>query len=208
MSHDEAQAILDYWLGPAPDDPDEMERMLDRWYGGGEVDREIEARFGSLVTSACEGALDGWMDTDVGSLALIVLLDQFTRNLYRGTPEAYRGDARAIEIAERLVDDDGFDRLSLPARFCALHPFHHSEEPKVQMKGVLRMKNMEATLPPRWLNWQKHFLKDFEHHRDVVLRFGRFPHRNKVLDRKNTLEEEAYLAENDDSFGQAIQDTK
>ena len=105
MSTETISKIVAFWLGPSLDGPQAAFARRDWWYdGGASVDEEIRSRFGALVPRACNGAMLDWQTTPNGALALILLLDQFTRNLYRNTPQAYAGDARAFEIVNRAIE--------------------------------------------------------------------------------------------------------
>ena len=129
------------------------------------------------------GRLDHWADTADGALALLILLDQMTRNIYRGTPEAFSADAKAVSIAEAALER-GFDRaFPKDVRVFFYLPFEHSEDMSHQERCVDLCRRLGNT--------------DFYHyaliHMDVIRRFGRFPHRNKILKRASTPEEIAYL---------------
>lgn len=146
-------------------------------------DAEIRERFEALHHAAARGELDGWAATADGALALVLLLDQFPRNLYRGSPHAFATDPLARRIARTAVDR-GFDAQVAPElrQFFYL-PFEHSEHPADQAHSVaLCAASGDAEL----LKWA-------EIHRDIITRFGRFPHRNASLGRATTEEEQAFL---------------
>jgi uncharacterized protein (DUF924 family) len=131
----------------------------------------------------------------------VILLDQFTRNLYRGTPEAYCGDPIALAVATRAL---ALDRaLSIPGRIFLYHPFHHSEVIAEQNRGVALLERLEQESPPEWRGYLRRSVLGFERHRDTVARFGRFPHRNRVLGRPCTPAEVAFLEADPNAFGQA-----
>ena len=176
---DQIGAILEFWFAPG------NER---NWFDTTpEFDRQIEQRFGRLVEPALAGALDGWPKSAKGALALILLLDQFTRNLFRGTSRAFDGDARARSVA-RLALDKGFDRRRpLRERVFFYLPFGHSENLADQEEAVRLAGQLE----------NETFLAHARHHRDVVARFGRFPHRNAALGRESTEEERRFLETED-----------
>jgi uncharacterized protein (DUF924 family) len=179
-------SVIGFWFGAA-------DALDDRWFGGGPAfDREIAARFGADVDAALDGRLDGWAATPEGALALIVLLDQFTRNVHRGTPRAFAGDARALALARRMVAA-GAD-LALPPlrRWFAYMPFEHAEDAAVQDEGVRLFERLAADA-----GVHREALADAlayaRRHRDVVARFGRFPHRNDILGRASTAAEVEFL---------------
>ncbi|WP_053014028.1 DUF924 family protein [Caldimonas brevitalea] len=183
----EAQEVLDFWF----DRPDGPEHGAPRslWFRkDAAVDAEIARRFGPRVEAALAGGLRDWEATPEGTLARLLLLDQFTRNIYRDTPRAFAGDAQALALARRLVRTG--DHLGLPPlqRWFAYMPFEHAEDLEAQDESVRLFSALAETagLPPDAL--------DYAHrHREVVLRFGRFPHRNEVLGRASSEAELAFL---------------
>ncbi|WP_439587911.1 DUF924 family protein [Hydrogenophaga sp.] len=197
-----AQDVLDFWLGDGlqlgwcSDNRDEL------WFGGGpELDASIRQRFGPLVAQALAGGLGDWEPHMETRLALVLLLDQFTRNIHRGQPQAFAGDARA----QRLVRDalaTGLDRdLATVGHVFLYMPLVHAEDLASQDEAVARFQRLVDTSPPELretLGRNLHFAKL---HRDIVLRFGRFPHRNAALDRTSTAEELAFLKDGP-RFGQ------
>lgn len=160
----------------------------ERWFGGGEdFDAEVRSRFAKLHHAAARGELDDWTATAEGALALLLLLDQFPRNLFRNSAHAYATDPLARRIARAAIAR-GFHREVEPALrpFFAL-PFEHSEALDDQDTAVLLSEALDGDdggLDA--LGWATK-------HRDVIRRFGRFPHRNRALGRESTPEEQAYL---------------
>jgi uncharacterized protein (DUF924 family) len=175
-----ARDVVAFWVDAGPD----------RWFAKDPgFDERIRARFGEAVAAARRGELDSWAETAEGALALLLLLDQFPRNLFRGSPDAYASDAKARDVADRAVAR-GFDKLyPVPLRRFFYTPFMHSEHLADQERSVALA---EASGDPDGLCWA-------EHHRDIVRRFGRFPHRNAVLGRAATDEERRFIDE--DGFG-------
>ena len=203
MSDSSAQAIVAFWLGDSIQGPEAANAQRSLWYQGGpEVDVEIHERFGSSAERAREGKLVDWERSPEGVLALVILLDQFTRNIYGGTPEAYSGDQLAWTIAKRALST-GLDRaLPVTGRIFLYHPFHHSELLAEQQRAVALLEALEREAPDVWRTYLRRSVEGFGGHRDVVARFGRFPHRNKVLGRPSTPEEETYLASGAETYGQ------
>ena len=182
-----ARDVLDFWFG-APGSP-ARGRTRDVWFRkDAAFDDAIRARFGAAVEKAIEGGFAGWDATADGALAHVLLLDQFTRNIFRDTPRAFAGDARALAIAETAIVR-GFDRALDPfGRWFLYLPFEHAEDPDVQRRslalfGALAQETGDAS-PLEWA----------QKHADVIFRFGRYPHRNAILGRVSTPEEEAFLA--------------
>ncbi len=194
--------ILRYWLGDPPHDPLTVKTKQKVWYAGEEnIDREIQERFGAVFDQACSESLLHWGETADGALALVILLDQFSRNLHRGTSAAFGQDALARAVAMRAINLGLDQKLSVPGRVVLLHPFHHSENLVDQEFGCAQLREMIAEGHTNWQELLTSCLQWFDGHHAIVRRFLRFPHRNKCLGRPSTAEEEKYLAESS-SFGQ------
>lgn len=165
-----------------------------RWFKSSKaLDQSIRDRFGEMWSQACMGDFDDWMESAEGSYALIILLDQFPRNMFRGSADAFASDEKALKVASKAIEKKFDIEMPEGVRQFFYMPFMHSEELDAQDKCISLMQERlvgESNL---------HHAKQ---HRDVIRQFGRFPHRNKVLGRKTSQEEEAYLAENT-GFGQS-----
>lgn len=166
--------VLDFWWLAGPS----------KWFSGNDkFDGACRDRFREALETAKAGALDHWMETADGSLALVLLLDQMSRNIYRGTPEAFAADPMALAVAAEALDK-GFDRaFPKDVRTFFYLPFEHSED----------MAHQEKAVDLGRLIGDKEFYHYALIHMDVIRRFGRFPHRNKILGRVSTPEEVAYL---------------
>lgn len=196
-----ARDVLDFWFGGDAAAP---ETAFRRWFGGGEAfDAEIRARFGALTEDALAGGLVDW-EADVRErLALIILLDQFPRNIFRRTARAFAGDARALRLAERTVAAGEDAQLSPLERSFLYMPYQHAEDRGAQNEGVRLfglLANEAAIEPVRKM--LRANLDYARRHRDIVARFGRFPYRNDVLDRESTAAEARWLEDSDERFGQ------
>ena len=174
--------VLAFWFAPG---------MAERWFKPDPAfDAEIAGRFGALVGPALAGELDAWGETPDGALALCLVLDQFPRNVWRGTARAFSCDARARQVATAALAA-GHDR-EVPAdrRLFFYLPFEHSED----LADQERCMSLMAALPdPELLDYARR-------HRNIVARFGRFPHRNAILGRASTAEEIEFLQEPGSSF--------
>jgi uncharacterized protein (DUF924 family) len=179
------ETVHDFWFEGEPD-----RFRSDPWFRRSDAfDEAIRARFAPLLAAARDGALSGWTATPRGTLALLLVLDQFPRNLHRGSPLAFASDAKAREVA-RAALAAGIERgLTKVERAFLYLPFEHSEHLADQDASVALFTTI-ADHPemPTVLDYALR-------HRDVIRRFGRFPHRNATLGRLSTPEEEAYLAE-------------
>ena len=193
--------LLSYWFGDDPDDGTVAERQAALWWGHDpETDVHLRERFGTAVAAAAAGSLDRWADSPRGCLALILLLDQLPRAIHRGTPEAFAQDARCRQIAAQGLER-GTDRSVRPIERVFLYlPFEHSEDFADQERSVDLFRKLAASVPDDQQAAFGNFLDYAKRHRDVIARFGRFPHRNAILGRESTPEETAFLEQPDSSF--------
>lgn len=190
--------VLSYWLGaPAPTDADALTRQSLWFVKSSATDAEIGARFGPLVEQALAGALDHWAQTAKGRLALILLLDQFTRNLFRGTPKSFAGDAQALQLAlDGILEGHDTDPgIPSVARIFYYLPLEHAEDGPLQAQSVALFTKLHELATPDTRSFFATTLDYAHKHQDVITRFGRFPHRNPILDRPSTPEEQEYLAQ-------------
>ncbi len=203
MSSNLIAEISEFWLGQSLTGPDAAAGRRDFWYRGGDaVDNEIRERFLGLVTKACDGELTEWGRTPEGAFVLIILLDQFTRNMFRNFPGAYAGDALAFSVVSDAIDN-ALDRELHPVqRIWLYHPFHHSEVAAEQDRGIRLLHDIRDTASEEWRPYIERSITGWTRHRNIVARFGRFPHRNHVLGRDSTLDESAFLETEGESFGQ------
>lgn len=175
-------AVLDFWFAG------DSTRHRAAWFKQDAAFDAACARFADALRTARSGGLDHWAETPRALLALIVLLDQFSRNLHRGSPDAYAADARARALARDAVAR-GFDRALHPVERCFIYlPFEHSEDVADQNESVRLFETMRLALGDATVEYAYR-------HRDLIRRFGRFPHRNAVQGRESTAEELRYLAE-------------
>jgi uncharacterized protein (DUF924 family) len=195
----DAAAVLSYWFGDDRDPIDgiaALERRGVKWfYGGPEVDREIAARFGGDLERARRGELDDWAGTARDRLALIVLLDQFSRNVFRGTPLAFAQDAAAQRLAVTGLEASMDQELALHERMFFSLPLTHAEDPVLQERGLAYSERVTAEAPVTVRPFYERGLAFVRKHHDVIVRFGRFPARNATLGRSSTPEEITYLEE-------------
>lgn len=186
-------AILDFWFGPAGSETRGQDRL--EWFTKDTAfDAAIRDRFARATERAAAGGFREWEETSDGALALLILLDQFPRNLHRGQAAAFAGDARARAVADRAIAR-GFDRGRPDGeRIFFYLPFEHSEDLADQDRACALFAAL--TQSPKAAS----YLDYAERHRAVIRRFGRFPHRNAALGRASTEAERAFLKEPDSSF--------
>jgi len=205
---DEAKKIREFWFGRQPLAADPLTRRMQLWFGGPgttpelrkHVDDTIRARFEPLVERAASGALDSWADGPRRRLSLILLLDQFPRHIYRGTPRAFATDERALSLAlsgMQLVADAA---LSPVERIFFYMPLQHAESLEVQDEAVAAYRRLLLESPEPIRAVLANCADYAERHRVVIQRFGRFPHRNPILGRASTPEEEIYMREGGEDF--------
>lgn len=185
----DAQEVLDFWFLPSSDPGHGQQRAA--WFRKDDAfDAVIRERFGAAINHAIAGGLREWDEQGPrGVLARILVLDQFTRNAYRGTPESFAGDVLALNAARQLVASGAHLALSPWERSFAYMPFEHAEDARAQEQAVELFTDLAAS--------HEGFSEslDYAHrHRGVIARFGRFPHRNPILGRASTPEELDYLA--------------
>jgi uncharacterized protein (DUF924 family) len=186
--------VLSYWLEPKPVTEDELAQRGKIWFmGGKDVDREIDEKFRALVEAAERSELDSWAATGRGRLALVILLDQFTRNVHRGSPQAFASDAKAVALSASGYDAKLFDDFDAIDHMFLSLPFSHSENLEHQKRAVRHSVKYAIGARPEWKKMLRQGVDFARKHLDVIARFGRFPHRNAVLGRESTPEEKEYL---------------
>jgi uncharacterized protein (DUF924 family) len=196
----EIEQVLDFWFGNCGADGalDPAKRKM--WFvDGNKHDAEIRRRFRKLHRSAAEGELN-WGGTPRGRAALIVVLDQFSRHIHRGKAAAFAQDPAAQRLAASGVEQ-GMDRELVPALRAFFYlPFEHAEDLKLQKLGVRLFEKLSTEVAPGWRKDYISFADYSGHHRDIIERFGRFPHRNVILGRASTPEEIEFLQQPGSSF--------
>lgn len=184
-----AQQILSFWF-----DGDARAQQR-RWFGKDEqTDAQMRDEFSADYQAAAAGRLAGWMKSAPSGLALVLLLDQFSRNLFRATPQAFASDAQAREVARGIIAR-GLDQALTPRqRMFVYLPFEHSEVLEDQLYSISLFETLRATE-----DMAEAVRYAYLHH-EVIARFGRFPHRNAILDRTSTAEELVFLQQPGSSF--------
>ena len=191
----EIESVLEFWFGAADTNGaiDPVKRKM--WFGKGRRhDAMIRKRFGALHERASRGELESaWTPTPCGRLALIVVLDQFSRHIHRGSGAAFAQDPAAQRLALAGINQ-GADRQLIPAQRSFFYmPLEHAEDIELQRLGVRCFDGLAHTVAQAWRKDYDGFLDYARRHRDTIERFGRFPHRNAVLGRVSTAEEAEFL---------------
>jgi len=204
---DAIESVLDYWFGTLTEGFASSHRR-ERWFPPGpEVDADIAKRFGHLIERAAASDLEEWSNTARGSLAYVLVTDQFPRQVYRGTARAFATDPLALRAAGVAIDA-GHDRtLAFDERAFLYLPFEHSERLSDQARSVQLFTALRDDTPQGRRHLTGDYLRHARIHQDLIERFGRFPHRNAALGRSSTPEEVSYL-QTASGFGQRIPGTK
>jgi uncharacterized protein (DUF924 family) len=168
----------------------------------GQQDELIRSQFQRLVERAGRGELAGWADSPRRRLSLIILLDQFPRHIYRGTPQAFAYDPEALALTLSGMQSAADGALNIIERLFFYMPLQHAESTEVQDESVSAYRRLVAESPAEMRSTFEGSLEYAEEHRAVIRQFGRFPHRNRILGRENTPEEEEYLKKSGERFGQ------
>ena len=170
----DAKTIANFWMAAG----------TTRWFTrGAAFDGALAVRFGGALQQARRGAFDDWSATPEGALGLVILLDQVSRNIYRGSPLAFAADAKALALSQKSISRNYHHILRPPLAQWLIMPFEHAEDLDAQRRGVALFETMG-------LHDMVYYAKT---HFDIIARFGRFPHRNAVLGRRSTAAETAFL---------------
>lgn len=195
-----AEDVLEFWFGP-PDGPP-LANAARWWAKDAEFDRKVKERFGSLLERGVRDELESWRTTPRGRLGLVVLFDQLSRNMFRGTARSFAQDARAREIAEQATSlGDSHTLRPMEAAFL-LMPWMHAEDLVLQRRCIEGFRSLAGAVSPgdpvhEALNGSLRFA---ELHAAIIERFGRFPHRNEILGRSSTDQEIEFLKQPNSSF--------
>ena len=185
---------LSFWFGAEPKTADDLKAKLKKWFRGGpEMDEATKREFGAETEAAIEGQLDAWLSEPKGWLALLIVLDQFTRNIYRNDARTHAGDARAQQLCIDALDRGDLHQLPLQERHFALMPLLHSEKAEHQARYQTEFATFFKDVPEPFRFFYSAGLEQGEKYSAIIRRFGRFPHRNAILGRTSTPEEIEFL---------------
>jgi len=218
---DDALRVREFWFGPlvkprAGKRPvstvghsAELDRRLALWFGGRatahvreQQDALIASQFSQLTERAISGALGSWADSPRRRLSLIILLDQFPRQIFRGQARAFAGDEQALGLALSGMQSAADGALDSIERIFFYMPLQHSESLEVQDESVAAYRRLAAEAPEELRQMCQDAVESAETHREIIRRFGRFPSRNLALARDSTAEERQFLATGGPTFGQ------
>ncbi|WP_041432350.1 DUF924 family protein [Thiobacillus denitrificans] len=195
------ESVLAFWFGPPGSAAETAARQRKLWFGKTpENDVAVSERFGQTLEQAAHGALDAWAKTPRGRLALVIVLDQFPHHVYRGRREAFACDAQALTLSLAAIAT-GEDRELAPLERVFLYlPLEHAESLAVQEQAVSLFETLAGEAAPPERAVFDDFLNYARRHRDVVARFGRFPHRNAILGRASSPAEIEFLKQPGSGF--------
>lgn len=193
---EQPKEILQFWFGSRqPGEPVPEERSRFWFKGDSSTDADIKQKFQGILAKAREGKLKDWEENPEGCLALILLYDQFSRNIYRNSSDAFSNDPHALRVCLRGIDR-GYDRsFDAAGRVFFYFPMVHAEDLQVQKKGLEYFIRLAQDAPEAQWDFIDECLNHAIEHHEVIERFGRFPKRNTLLGRESTTDELAYLSE-------------
>lgn len=197
------EAVLAFWFRQRALSAPQIDHRMNIWFGEDSLfDQEIEREFKNDIEAASASRLMHWANAPQGRLALILLLDQFRRNIYRGTAAAFSHDRMALRLCVEGAMKKQDSGLSPIEKVFFYLPLQHAESKKVQAKSVALYSRLARAVTPTYRETFETIAQFAELHADIVETFGRFPHRNALLGRENTAEEAEYLAGDAADFGQ------
>jgi len=182
-----------FWFGEQQNGFPVEDKSALWWSGSAETDQYIRQEFGTALEDALAGKLDHWQEQPESAVALILLLDQFCRNVYRGSDKAFAGDAKALQVCLAGLEHGTDKHLGFAARQFFYMPLEHAESLPMQDRAIACFSQLHEEVPESRKEWAANALLFAEQHRDVIRQFGRFPHRNSVLGRESTSEERTFL---------------
>ena len=191
------QTVLDYWFAGEPLGKDQMNRW---WKKDSSVDEWIKSEFGGLVDQVYNGLYQSWSKSPEGMLAAIVCLDQFPRNMYRGTPKSFEYDHLALKLTQAGLPKEYDDLVFDLHKSFFLMPLMHHENQKSQFLCVKEFKKLAVQASKEYRNYFEGGARFALRHQEIIERFGRFPHRNEILGRVSTAEEIEFLKQPGSSF--------
>lgn len=194
-------AILDFWYGQPRNYVRADKARIDLWFGGSAgVNRTIKDRFAADHQQATEDKLNHWVSSREGLLALVILLDQFSRNIYRDSGRAFDWDHKALQLSLAAIDNRQDVEMQPLQRLFLYLPLEHAEDPQMQTLSVEKFTRLAEQAPEDTRDMYRGFLDYAIRHKTIIDRFGRFPHRNALLGRNSSEEEKAFLTQPGSSF--------
>lgn len=198
---EQIESVLEFWFGRDQTATEVAAEKTSLWWSKNDlIDREIIDRFAATIEAAANGELGHWAESPRGLLALIICTDQFPRNMYRDTPKSFSFDSVALGFAKQCVDRGAQRQLAPIERVFAYLPFEHSEELAEQQRSVALYQALAQSVGADEAELFNGYCEFADKHYQIIKRFGRFPHRNRILRRHSSDEEQAFLKQPDSSF--------
>lgn len=194
----DARRVLEFWFGELDEHGHAPKTHHVRWKG--DFDKKMRAAFEPVLRAITAGEREAWLSSPRGRLAYVLVLDQLSRNMFRGTAEEFAHDARALRAALDGIARGDDAKLAPDERLFFYTPLLHSEDLDVQERGVALFRALASSVRAAERARFEEHAREAEAHRDIIQRFGRFPHRNPILDRTSTAEELEFLTEPDTAF--------
>ena len=208
MKHPPLEEVRHFWFEDACTSPASLARHQARWFApSDQLDRDIENRFGTLPDAVRSGALSYRPDDAHDLLTVILILDQFPRQIYRNTPQAFAYDQQARAISGAMIKKSIFQVLTPVEQVFVFLPFEHSETLSDQLLSVQLYETVLQQAPQSYQSFLENALDYARRHHSIIKRFGRFPHRNAILNRGTNREEAGFLLAGGDTFGVASENT-
>ena len=202
MRHPHLEEVRHFWFEDACTSPASLARHQARWFApSAQLDRDIKKRFGALPEAVRSGALSYRLDDAHDLLTVILILDQFPRQIYRNTPQAFAYDSEARAISSTMIEKSLFQVLHPVEQVFVFLPFEHSETLSDQSLCVELYETLLQQAPRPYQSFLENALDYARRHHSIIKRFGRFPHRNATLKRGSTREEDSFLVAGGDTFG-------
>lgn len=200
----DTEQILDFWFVDTVTNPESYESRMEVWFmPNEEFDIQIRSQFKSQIPIAVELAHRGLSSHPRENLARIIVIDQFSRNIFRGTPRAFEFDPIALKLTKNMIDSGMHEQMEFVERLFVYLPLQHAEDINVQLLSIEMYKLLESSAEhPIHQTGAEQSLEYAILHKEIIERFGRFPHRNEILGRESTSEELEYLSSGPETFGQ------
>lgn len=193
----DSQTVLDFWFSGNPLGDEQMARW---WHKNEVVDRTIRDQFAQVVDDVYQWLGDQWSSSAEGRLAAIICLDQFPRNMYREQPESFQYDAKVLRLCKQGLQLQHHQSLSVLEQAFFVMPLMHSESMVDQIECVAQFSRLVAEADESFKGYLSGSKRFAEKHRDIIARFGRYPHRNTILGRESTAKEKMFLTQSESSF--------
>jgi len=202
-AHASYEEVHGFWFADTLSDPHAAGTRSAVWFGSSlQFDQQVRDRFDATIAAAAQGHLSEWENVPRSAVSLVIVLDQFPRNVYRNSAAAFKRDGFALAITKRAVAAGYVDALTVPERAFLLMPYQHVENLVTAQEGLRLFERVYNEAPASWRIFAKNTFQFARRHLEIIERFGRFPHRNSIMGRRSTAAEREYLESKPETFGQ------